>query len=435
MRVTLTPIEEPRRKATLTPVEEPQAKKVTLTPMPREALPGGFPTGPSPEVVGVHGGTPGPTPAELENLAQLGKGIAADVAGVATKAGAALIKGTTFKAIDPERGEVGIPFTSMRRQVAPPLGEALEDVVGVSPEIAQNPYIGLGPEFLGMMAPWSRVAKTVAALRPPGAAAGVPGRVAESVATGGIVGAAEVRQDDETMLENALGYAVGAGVLHLSFEAAIPVANYLKHAAKYKTVTRDLTAEDVHRALTGREGASPEAVNFVKGLNNKGERAEIAKEVIKGEGVRVKTVEPRFGGRRAPEVPPEPPARPPEPPTRPVEAPGEGIVPSRAVEPRRAVLTPIEGEPGVAAPPVAPPAEIPPVEPPIPARPEARIGEEVDKPGVFKLNRFVGDVDYVDAETESFIQAMYKELGTDSIYATTGTKYHGDPTYELFWMR
>lgn len=57
------------------------------------------------------------------------------------------------------------------------------------------------------------------------------------------------------------------------------------------------------------------------------------------------------------------------------------------------------------------------------------------EPGVFRLNRFIDNVDYVDPEGESFIQGMFKELGTDIVYATLDMRYLNDPSYELIWAR
>lgn len=300
--------------------------------------------GPSPAVVGTFGATPGPTLEELESLGQVGTGIAADILGVTAKAGAGLIRGRTLGVVDPERGELGIPFTAMRAKVAPELGKSLEEL-GVSPDIANNPFISIGPEFVGTVFPFATAARFVAALRPPSAVARgnvarAIERAAETSVAGGIVGAAEVRQDDETMLENALTFALIGGGLHLTAEVALPVVNFLKQATKFKTITKDLSAEDLHRAFTGREGASPEAVKFVQGLSTK-DRVTIAKGVIKGRGAKFTVEEPRFGVREEVVTPEAPPPEVPD-------IPGGPLVPR--VEVPRAAPRVIPGEPAIVEP-------------------------------------------------------------------------------------
>ena len=233
---------------------------------------------------------------------------ALDAAGVTAKAGAGLAKGATMGAVDIERGELGIPFTSMRYKITPPLSETLKDA-GVSPEIADNPYIALGPEFLGVVLPWSKVAQGVQYLTPAKlkavktGVAGVLRRTAQTGVTGGIVGAAAVRGDDESMLENAMLFAGTGMAVHLTVEMAWPVAQYIKGALKYKTVTKNITADDLFNAFTGRGDASPEALEFVKGLSTL-ERKTVARGVVKGVGVELKGKAPRFKAKSA--EPPQP---------------------------------------------------------------------------------------------------------------------------------
>jgi hypothetical protein len=223
-------------------------------------------TGPTEGKVGFReGGTSDATPIGVfgETAVQTAK----DVAGVITKAGAGLIKGATLGAGDPEAGTVGIPFTDIKKKVAQKLSVSLQEVIGTSPEIAENPYIQVAPEMEKLV---SAVGK---------AKTGV-GRVAETAATGAIIGAAEVRDKDESQLMNALEYAtVGAG-LHLAGEAAIPLVNYIKSVAKYKNVTKNISADDLYKAFTGQEGATAEATNFVTGLTRQ-QKVNMAKNIMR----------------------------------------------------------------------------------------------------------------------------------------------------------
>jgi hypothetical protein len=246
-------------------------------------------TGPTEGKVGFQeGGTSDAVPIGVfgETAVQTAK----DVAGVVTKAGAGLTKGATLGAIDPEAGTVGIPFTDVKKKVAKKLSVSLQEVLGTSPEIAENPYIQVAPEMVGTILPWQKAQKLVSAV---GKAKTGAGRVAETAITGALIGAAEVRDKDESQLMNALEYAtVGAG-LHLAGEAAIPLVNYIKSVAKYKNVTKNISADDLYKAFTGQEGATAEATNFVTGLTRQ-QKVNMAKNIMrKGEGIKVKEKVPR----------------------------------------------------------------------------------------------------------------------------------------------
>lgn len=256
-------------------------------------------TGPTEGKVGFQeGGTSDATPIGVfgETAVQTAK----DVAGTVTKAGAGLIKGATLGAIDPEAGTIGIPFTDIKKKVAQKLSVSLQEVLGTSPEIAENPYIQVAPEMVGTILPWQKAQKLVSAV---GKAKTVAGRVAETAVTGALIGAAEVRDKDESQLRNALEYAaVGAG-LHLAGEAAIPLVNYIKSVAKYKTITKDISADDLYKAFTGQAGATPKATKFVSGLTRQ-QKVNMAKNVMrKGEGVKVKEKVPRAEARKVAERP------------------------------------------------------------------------------------------------------------------------------------
>ena len=94
----------------------------------------------------------------------------------------------------------------------------MEKVVGVSPEIAENPYIGIPTEFLGIIGPWSMASKLVGrgfgflrAIRIGKNLMKIPNvaqrtetaakiiktataRIGQQAVTGGLVGAAHVRE-------------------------------------------------------------------------------------------------------------------------------------------------------------------------------------------------------------------------------------------------
>jgi len=242
---------------------------VDLTPMvpshtPGKAVAPEFQGSPDParnrEVMGIS------TPAareDVQNSVGTFVDISQDVAGVVTKAGAGVVKGATLGAVNPEKGTVGIPFTDIQKQVAPPLGESLKSVVGTSPEIADNPYIGMGPEVAGTTAPWGAVsrslsaltgvvrgavaAKTVAQAAPvartvTGELADVGGRVAHQTATGAAVGAAENISPEESRLERiGLTAAMGAGgqIVAEGIRGIAMAAGAAKQAA-YQSLVDDL---------------------------------------------------------------------------------------------------------------------------------------------------------------------------------------------------
>src|SRR3990167_8222317 len=242
---------------------------------------------------------------------------AKDVAGVVTKAGAGMVKGGTLGIFDPEKGTLGIPFTSYKTQVRPPLNEALKDILGVSPEIADNPYIQLPTEYIGLMPAWKGVGTGVANITEK-IASKIPAkiiektlkllptigkpleRIGETAITAGTVGAIEPHDKDETLLSRALDYAAFSVGLHLAGEIAIPVVNYIKNTIRFKTVTKNISAEDLFNAFTGKESSKP-AQDFVKNLSRK-DKVNIAKGAMKGKGVEVTEKVPRFSKTEKGEV-------------------------------------------------------------------------------------------------------------------------------------
>lgn len=220
---------------------------------------GGAGVSPAP---GTHGDT-SPEPSFVRDVVG---GTLRDVAGVVTKAGAGIVKGATLGAVDPEAGTIGIPFTNIKTKYAPPLGQTLQETVGTSEEIAENPYIGLGPEMIGTGGPWTAATKALSrgvntlrgalnATRDLGAvgsrygatlgqkAAGIAERAGIQAGAGALVGAAEVRDEDESMIGNVVtGAALGAG-MQLAGEAihGIAQASGLTKSSAYQKLHKDLS--------------------------------------------------------------------------------------------------------------------------------------------------------------------------------------------------
>ncbi len=53
----------------------------------------------------------------------------------------------------------------------------------------------------------------------------------------------------------------------------------------------------------------------------------------------------------------------------------------------------------------------------------------------FRLDRFVEDVDYCDAETELWIWSIGRKKSTGVIYASTGTRFYQNPGFECLFLR
>jgi hypothetical protein len=62
------------------------------------------------------------------------------------------------------------------------------------------------------------------------------------------------------------------------------------------------------------------------------------------------------------------------------------------------------------------------------------IGVEVE-PGVFRLNEFIPDVDYVDAEDEVFIYSIGKGLESGEILASVDTRFYMNEDYECIYLK
>jgi len=61
-------------------------------------------------------------------------------------------------------------------------------------------------------------------------------------------------------------------------------------------------------------------------------------------------------------------------------------------------------------------------------------GTEVEK-GVFELREFVDDVDYCDAQTESWIWSIGRRLSDRKIFASTDTRFYQNSDYHCLWLR
>jgi hypothetical protein len=192
-------------------------------------------------------------------------GTIRDVAGVVQKVKAGAVKGITLGVVNPEEGTVGIPFTNIKAKYAPPLGQTLQEG-GVSKDIAENPYIGMGPELIGTAGPWTAITKGVStgintlrgatnAARGLGEvgsqygltlaqkAAGIAERVGTQAVAGGVVGGAQVRNPEESLISNALtGAAFGSG-MQLAGEgvAVLAKATGLTRSAAYQNLHEDLS--------------------------------------------------------------------------------------------------------------------------------------------------------------------------------------------------
>lgn len=227
-----------------------------------------------------------------ETVAQIGK----DVGGVITKAGAGLAKGATLGAVNPEEGTVGIPFTSIKKKLAPTLADSLKQL-GVSPEIADNKGIDVAPEFVGAAAPWGRISKAVGWLgkTAKAAAAGTEvaakvgpmaataeeavtkllggtikdrlkqtaGRVAQEGITGAIYGLAKVRGPDEDPMVNALSGAKWGAGASLGLEVLGGIAGMIK--AKQLLGLKDDIAKYLYdtKAVGSEEAANHQASRIV----------------------------------------------------------------------------------------------------------------------------------------------------------------------------
>lgn len=55
--------------------------------------------------------------------------------------------------------------------------------------------------------------------------------------------------------------------------------------------------------------------------------------------------------------------------------------------------------------------------------------------GVYRLQRFVDDVDYCVARTEEWIWSIGKRLEDGAIFASTDTRFYQNPAFECLWLR
>ena len=62
------------------------------------------------------------------------------------------------------------------------------------------------------------------------------------------------------------------------------------------------------------------------------------------------------------------------------------------------------------------------------------IGEEL-RPGFFRLNSYIDDVDYCDAANEAWIWSIGQNLSNGEIHASTSAGLYQNPDYRCLWVR
>ena len=55
--------------------------------------------------------------------------------------------------------------------------------------------------------------------------------------------------------------------------------------------------------------------------------------------------------------------------------------------------------------------------------------------GVYRLQRFVDDVDYCVGSTEEWIYSIGKRLTDGAIFAATDGRFYLNPAFECLWLR
>jgi hypothetical protein len=63
-----------------------------------------------------------------------------------------------------------------------------------------------------------------------------------------------------------------------------------------------------------------------------------------------------------------------------------------------------------------------------------KIGHEIVR-GLYKLDSFEDGVDYCDPEKNLWIWSIGKNLISGEIFASTDTRYYGNPYFECLWLR
>lgn len=63
-----------------------------------------------------------------------------------------------------------------------------------------------------------------------------------------------------------------------------------------------------------------------------------------------------------------------------------------------------------------------------------KIGREVE-PGRYRLDKFVADVDYCDAQKEVWIWSIGKNEKTGEVFASTDQTYYQNPECVCLWLR
>lgn len=62
-------------------------------------------------------------------------------------------------------------------------------------------------------------------------------------------------------------------------------------------------------------------------------------------------------------------------------------------------------------------------------------GEEIEPGRVYKLRRFVEDVDYCDASREAWIWSIGRNYDTGEILAATDSRFYQNPDYHCLFLR
>jgi hypothetical protein len=59
---------------------------------------------------------------------------------------------------------------------------------------------------------------------------------------------------------------------------------------------------------------------------------------------------------------------------------------------------------------------------------------EQPEPGVYVVERFVGDVDYCDSSREAWIWSIGRDA-SGCVLAATDTRFYQNPDFECLWLR
>jgi len=197
-----------------------------------------------------------------------------NLAGIIAKSGAGVARGLTLGVIDLEKGTVGVPFTDKKYQFQMPLDEALAQW-GVDSDLAENEWVGVAPDFIASMAPFtpllrgtqwlSRAIRGGAKAAPVAVASGKAAlgiRTAETTAAATAEGMFRPRSEDESMLQRfALSAGLGAAG-HLVLAEGVA---HLARKGQLKSIQK--LDEQITKWLQSEKGFSPEDAQKLWGIN------------------------------------------------------------------------------------------------------------------------------------------------------------------------